>query len=113
MVFTVFPLVSFWTLWQISIGVSIAALLATIWMTFGGLGYRRGLARLGATLPLAAPLFWAVPAPRTLFVGRVELVLVALIIWDQCPPDRRWWKGAGIGIAAGVKLVPAVLILYL
>src|SRR5258707_387292 len=113
MVFTVLTLVSFWTLWQISIGVSIAALLATIWMTFGGLGYRRGLARLGATLLLAAPLFWTEPVQRTLFVGQVELVLMALIIWDQCQPDRRWWKGAGIGIAAGIKLVPGIFILYL
>lgn len=113
MVFTVLTLVSFWTLWQISIGVSIAALLATIWMTFGGLGYRRGLARLGATLLLAAPLFWTEPVQRTLNLGQIELVLMALIIWDQCQSDRRWWKGAGIGIAAGIKLVPGIFILYL
>jgi Glycosyltransferase family 87 len=113
MMFTVLTVVSFWALWHISIGVSIAALLATIWMTFGGLGYRRGLARLGATLLLAAPLFWTEPVQRTLFLGQVELVLMALIIWDQCQPDRRWWKGAGIGLAAGIKLVPLIFIPYL
>ena len=113
MVFTVLTLFSFWTLWQISIGVSIAALLATIWMTFGGLGYRRSVARLGATLLLAGALFWTEPVQRTLFLGQIELVLMALIIWDLCQPDRRWWKGAGIGIAAGIKLVPGIFILYL
>jgi alpha-1,2-mannosyltransferase len=111
--FTVLTWISFLTLWKISIGVSIAALLATIWMTFGGLGYRRGLARLGATLLLAAPLFWTEPVQRTLFLGQIEIVLMALIIWDQCQPDRRWWKGAGIGIAAGIKLVPLIFIPYL
>jgi alpha-1,2-mannosyltransferase len=113
MVFTVLTLVSFWTLWQIAIGVSIAALLATIWMTLGTLGYRRGLARLGATLLLAGALFWTEPVQRTLFLGQIELVLMALIIWDQCQPDRRWWKGAGIGLAAGIKLTPLIFIPYL
>ena len=113
LVFTVLTLPSYWDLWQIAIGVNIAALLATIWMTLGGLGYRRGVARLGATLLLAGALFWTEPVQRTLFLGQIELVLMTLIIWDQCQPDRRWWKGAGIGIAAGIKLVPGIFILYL
>jgi alpha-1,2-mannosyltransferase len=113
LLFTVLTLPSFWTLWHIAIGVNIAALLATIWMTFGGLGYRRGLARLGATLLLAAALFWTEPVQRTLFLSQIELVLMALIIWDQCQPDRRWWKGAGIGLAAGIKLIPLIFIPYL
>ncbi len=113
MVFTVLSLTSFMTLMKISVAVNIAALLATIWMTLGGLGYGRGLVRLGATVLLAAPLFWTEPVQRTLFLGQIEIVLMALIIWDQCQPDRRWWKGAGIGIAAGIKLVPLIFIPYL
>ena len=113
LVFTVLTIPKYWTLWQIAIGVNIAALLATIWMTLGGLGYRHGLARLGATLLFAGALFWTEPVQRTLFLGQIELVLMALVIWDQCQPDRRWWKGAGIGIAAGIKLVPGIFILYL
>jgi alpha-1,2-mannosyltransferase len=113
MAFTVLTLTSYWALWKISVVVNIAALLATIWMTFGGLGYRRGMARLGATLLLAAPLFWTEPVQRTLYLGQIEIVLMALIIWDQCQPDRRWWKGAGIGLAAGIKLVPLIFIPYL
>src|SRR5262249_10921580 len=105
LVFTVLTVPSYWALWQLAIGVNIAALLATIWMTLGGLGYIRGLARLGATLLFAGALFWTEPVQRTLFLGQIELVLMALVIWDQCQPDRRWWKGAGIGIAAGIKLV--------
>jgi alpha-1,2-mannosyltransferase len=113
MVFTVLTWTSFWTVWKISVAVSIAALLATIWMTLGAFGYRRGLTRQGATLLLAAPLFWTEPVQRTLYVGQIELVLMALVIWDQCQPDRRWWKGAGIGVAAGIKLVPLIFIPYL
>jgi alpha-1,2-mannosyltransferase len=111
--FTVLTLTSFWTLWTISVGVNIALLLATIWMTFGGLGYRRGLLRLGGTLLLAAPLFWSEPVQRTLYLGQIEIVLMTLIIWDQCQPDRRRWKGAGVGLAAGIGLTPLIFIPYL
>ena len=41
---------------------------------------------------------------------------MALIIWDLCQPDTRasrWWKGLGVGIAAGIKLVPLIFIPYL
>jgi alpha-1,2-mannosyltransferase len=113
MVCTVLTVTSFWTLMKISVAVNILALLGTIWMTFGALGYRRGTARLGATLLLAAPLFWTEPVQRVLFLGQIEIVLMALIIWDQVQPDRRWWKGAGIGIAAGIDLIPLIYIPYL
>ena len=113
MAFTILTLAPFAVLTKISVGVNIAALAATIWITLGGLGQRRGFARLGATLLLAAALFWTEPVQRTLFLGQIELLLMLLIIWDQCQPDSRWWKGAGIGIAAGIKLVPLIFIPYL
>jgi alpha-1,2-mannosyltransferase len=113
MVFAVLSLISFTVLMKVSVGVNIAALLGTVWMTLGGLGYRRGLARLGATLLLAAPLLWTEPVQRTLFLGQIEILLMTLIIWDQVQPDRHWWKGAGIGIGAGIDLIPLIFIPYL
>jgi alpha-1,2-mannosyltransferase len=113
MVFTVLTPFSFMTAANISVGVNLAALLATIWMTLGGLGCRRGLARLGGTLLLTAPLLWTEPIQRTLFLGQIEIVLMTLIIWDQVQPDRRWWKGIGIGIGAGIDLIPLIFIPYL
>ena len=103
----------------LSVAVNIAALLAALWFTFGGLGYRRGLTRLGATMLTAAAVFWTEPVIRTLYLGQVNLVLMALIIWDLCQPDTRrsgasrWWKGAAVGVAAGIKLVPLIFIPYL
>ena len=113
MAFTVLTWTSFHALMRISVGVNILALLATIWWTLGGLGYRGGLARLGLTLLLAAPMFWIEPVQRTLFLGQIELVLMALVVWDLFQPDRRWWKGVGVGVAAGIKLVPLIFIPYL
>jgi alpha-1,2-mannosyltransferase len=121
-----FALVSFIP-WQVLPGISVAgnivALLAALWFTFGWLGYR-GLTRLGAALLAAAAVFWTEPVLRTIYLGQVNLVLMALIIWDlgqpgPCQPDpgrpggSRWWKGAGVGVAAGIKLVPLIFIPYL
>ena len=92
--------------------VSTVALAATIWIAFRELGWQPP-ARTGATLLLTGLVFWTQPVQRGLFLGQVELVLMALIVWDMCQPDRRWWKGAATGLAAGIKLVPLLFIVYL
>jgi alpha-1,2-mannosyltransferase len=91
----------------------VAALLAAIWVTFGALGYRRQAGRLGLTLLTAAAVFFTEPVQRTMYLGQVEIVLMALVMWDMCQPDERRWKGAGVGIAAGIKLLPLLFIPYL
>jgi alpha-1,2-mannosyltransferase len=113
LVFTVLTVPTWSVLLKISIGANIAALVAAIWATLGGLGYRPGMLRLGATLLIAGAVFWTEPVQRTLYLGQIELLLVALIMWDMCQPDRHRWKGVGVGIAAGIKLVPLIFIPYL
>jgi len=96
-----------------SIAVSVLALAAAVWFTLGGLGYRPGVARAGLTLLTAAAALALEPVQRILSLGQIDLVLVALIIWDMCQPDRRWWQGMGVGVAAGIKLVPLIFVPYL
>jgi alpha-1,2-mannosyltransferase len=98
---------------QLSVGVNIAALLIALWFTWGALGYRSRQVRLGATLLTAAAVFWTEPVQRDIYLGQVNLVLMALVIWDLTQPDDRWWKGIGTGVAAGVKLVPLIFVPYL
>ena len=104
--------VRFRLLMDVLAAVSIASLTVTVWIAFRELGWR-GMARTGATLLVAGVALWLEPVQRTLFLGQIELVLMALIVWDLCQPDRRWWKGAVTGIAAGIKLVPLIFIVYL
>jgi alpha-1,2-mannosyltransferase len=92
--------------------VSTFALAATVWIAFRELGWQPA-ARTGATLLVAGLVFWTEPVQRALFLGQIELVLMALVVWDLCQPDRRRLKGAMTGIAAGIKLVPLLFILYL
>jgi alpha-1,2-mannosyltransferase len=92
--------------------ISLFALVATVWIAFRELGWEK-TSRLGATLLLSGLLLWTEPFQRALFLGQVEPVLMLLVVWDLCQPDRRWWKGAATGIAAGIKLVPLLFIVYL
>jgi alpha-1,2-mannosyltransferase len=119
----IFALVSFisWSvLAQLSAVVNVAALLGSLWLVLGPLGYR-GTSRAALALLASAAALWLEPVQRTLFFGQVNLVLMLLVLVDLCVPDRAagpwwrrtWWKGTGIGVAAGVKLVPLVFIPYL
>jgi alpha-1,2-mannosyltransferase len=112
-----FAVISFlpWTpLWVLSIVVNIVSLLAALWFTFGGLGYRDRRVRLGATLVAAAVTFWLQPVVRTIYLGQINLLLMAAIIWDLCQPrEGRWWKGLATGVAAGIKLTPLIFVPYL
>jgi alpha-1,2-mannosyltransferase len=93
--------------------VDVVALLWAIWVTFGAFGYRAGAGRLGLTLLAGAAVFFTEPVQRTMYLGQVEIVLMALVMWDMCQPDERRWKGAGVGLAAGIKLLPLLFIPYL
>jgi alpha-1,2-mannosyltransferase len=89
-----------------------AALAVTGWVTFTALGWR-GRDRITACLVLTALTLWTEPVLRALELGQIELLLMALIAWDLCQPDHRSMKGIGIGLAAGMKLVPLIFIPYL
>jgi len=92
---------------------SVAVLVGALWLTWGGLGYRRSASRLSATLCVAAVALWLEPVWQTLSFGQVNLVLMFIIVADLGLPDSRWWKGIGVGLAAGFKLTPLIFIPYL
>jgi alpha-1,2-mannosyltransferase len=92
---------------------SILSLLAVLWITAGALPRWRTSGRLGVTLAIGAVALWLEPVRQTLSFGQVNLLLMVLIVADLCLPDSRWWKGAGVGLAAGFKLTPLIFIPYL
>jgi alpha-1,2-mannosyltransferase len=109
----------------VSVVANIAALVAALWFTAGGLAYidtrlrDDWRVRGGVTLLCAAAVLWTQPVLRTINLGQVNLVLMALILWDLCQPRvtrggrPRWWTGFATGVAAGIKLVPLVFVPYL
>jgi alpha-1,2-mannosyltransferase len=113
LVFALIALVSVPVLKALVTAASIAALLGALWMTAGALPRWRGRSRLGATLLIGAVALWLEPIRQTLSFGQVNLFLMVLIVADLCLPDNRWWKGAGVGLAAGFKLTPLIFVPYL
>ncbi|HXS66191.1 MAG TPA: glycosyltransferase 87 family protein [Streptosporangiaceae bacterium] len=91
---------------------SLLSLPITAWLTLGALG-RRGLGRAAMALAIGAFALWTEPVTKALFLGQIEPLLLLLVAWDLTRNDEWRWKGIGIGVAAGIKLIPLLFIPYL
>ncbi len=111
--FAVVSWVPWWLLPRLTQVANLGFLLIAAWYTMGALGYRDRRVRLGGTLLGAAAGLLTEPVFRTMYLGQINLLLMAVLIWDLRQPDSRRWKGIATGVAAGVKLVPLVFIPYL
>lgn len=113
MVFTTLAAMSFGVAKVFSFMVSSAALLAVVWRCATLLNYRPN-SRLGlfsVALALVAVDIEAVFG--TLWQGQVNLVLMALVVWDLTRPEGARLRGAWVGLAAGIKLIAVVFVPYL
>jgi len=97
-------------LWML---VSFAALVVTTWRCATTLGWRpdRRLALLSLALGTVAIDDQAVRG--TLWQGQVNLVLMAIVVWDLTRPNGSRLRGWSVGVAAGVKLTAVVFVPYL
>ncbi|WP_157876755.1 glycosyltransferase family 87 protein, partial [Streptomyces graminilatus] len=89
--------------------LNLAALGAVVWLTAGPALRRHGWygwALTGCALALFEPV------RDTVSLGQVNLVLLALVLTDAwlLTTGRTRWAGIGIGLAAAVKLTPALFI---
>jgi alpha-1,2-mannosyltransferase len=106
---------------------TIAAVAVTTWWVTAGLARRMSVPHWYAW-SLAVPLVFLIePIRTTLSFGQINMYLVALILVDLLVllPDRTSggsgkpspagsrWAGIGIGLAAAIKLTPALFIVYL
>ncbi|HEY0932424.1 MAG TPA: glycosyltransferase 87 family protein [Trebonia sp.] len=111
--FAVISFVPWSVLPRLSQAANLLFLVAAAWFTAGALGCRGWRSRLGGALLGAAAGLLTEPVFRTLYLGQINLLLMAAIIGDLHQPDRRRFKGLAVGLAAGIKLVPLVFIPYL
>jgi alpha-1,2-mannosyltransferase len=100
--------------WQVGLAVLTIGLLPVVaYLSLGLAGRPAGLPRAAASLAIAAVGLWLEPVAMTLFFGQINVVLLALVVFDLALPDRVKGKGIGIGLAAGIKLTPLIFIPYL
>jgi Glycosyltransferase family 87 len=89
--------------------VSVAALGYSLTLILRLGGYRPS--RLAVAGVTAAALALD-PVYQTLFLGQVNLILLALILTDVWRVARGRGAGLGVGLAAAVKLTPAIFIVF-
>jgi len=101
---------------------NLGCLAVSVWCAWGLLGagqgsdqlpgLRRGRDRAVATVAVCAGAMWLEPVSKTFSFGQVSLLLMALCLVDLARTERRG-GGLLIGLAAGIKLTPALFVLYL
>jgi alpha-1,2-mannosyltransferase len=105
-------------LWQ---AASIAALAAMIYLTLRLIGRVGSRAQVGSGARLVsvrgivvtgtALAMWLEPVRTTFNYGQINLFLAVLVLYGAVS-TRDWIAGAGVGLAAGIKLVPAITGIY-
>ncbi|MYT32157.1 glycosyltransferase 87 family protein [Streptomyces sp. MspMP-M5] len=92
---------------------NLVLLVAVVHLSLRLVGRPRRVPPLAATLALSALLVWCEPVWTTLRYGQINLLLAVLVLWDLTRRDSNRWAGLGIGIAAGIKLTPALFAVFL
>jgi alpha-1,2-mannosyltransferase len=65
------------------------------------------------TVLVVALATWLDPVRTTLYLGQINIVLLALVLLDLLGRRDSRWRGVGIGLAAAVKLTPLLFVGYL
>jgi alpha-1,2-mannosyltransferase len=98
---------------RIVITGSMLALFVSAWLAWGAVGVRGPAARAAAALAVTDIALCTDPVQQTIDLGQINLVLMAIVLADLLAPGDRWWRGAGVGLATGLKLTPGIFIAYL
>ncbi|MFJ8821367.1 glycosyltransferase 87 family protein [Streptomyces sp. NPDC102467] len=88
--------------------IGLVALLVHLSCRLAGLTATRA-----RTCLLTGGALWLEPLFQTVLFGQINLVLACLILGDLVRSDGARGKGVLLGVATGIKLTPAVFIVYL
>ena len=89
--------------------VSLAALACSCVVVLKLAGYRPSRIQVACVVAASMALD---PVYQTLFLGQINLLLLALILTDIWRVSRGRAAGIGVGIAAAIKLTPAIFIVF-
>ncbi|MBV9026386.1 MAG: DUF2029 domain-containing protein [Streptomycetaceae bacterium] len=93
--------------------VNLGLLLILVHLSLRLIKRPHRMPRPAATFAVAAVAVWCEPVWTTLRYGQVNLLLAVMVLWDLTRRPGHRWAGVGIGIAAGIKLTPALFAVFL
>jgi alpha-1,2-mannosyltransferase len=94
--------------------LGILALWAVVWLTFRMLGFGNNTALVFVCLGITGCALWLQPVFDTLNVGQINAILMFLVVAGFALNRRMpTLAGVTIGVAAAVKLTPAIFIVYI
>ena len=88
-------------------------LAVVIWYAFAPLLHRAGRLRPALFAVVFAACAYLFPLRDEMRFGQVDVVLLAMAVADCAARAPRWPRGALVGLATAIKLVPGVFIAYL
>ena len=89
-------------------------LAVVIWFAFGPLLRRAGRTAAGSGFAVIfAACAYLFPLRDEMRFGQVDMVLLAMAVADCAARAPRWPRGALVGLATAIKLIPGVFIVYL
>ncbi len=92
---------------------NLVLLFLCAWWSWSMAGRAERRTRLGLALATFALLLWTDPVQETFRFGQVNLLLLALVLFDLAKASGTRYQGVGIGLAAALKLVPLIFVGYL
>ncbi|MFI6942746.1 glycosyltransferase 87 family protein [Streptomyces sp. NPDC050418] len=94
-------------------GFNLVLVLALVYLSLRLIGIEERAKRLVPALFTAAGLVWCEPVWTTLRYGQINLLLAVFVLWDLTRREGNRWAGVGTGLAAAIKLTPALFAVLL
>jgi alpha-1,2-mannosyltransferase len=111
LLFAPLTLLPFGVAYAAALIVNFAALWGVVWLSLRSVGCHGTAGTIGAAFALTGLALWLQPVHDTLDQGQVNLLLMLLVVAGFSLGGRT--AGVLVGIAAAIKLTPAIFIVYL
>ncbi|MDI6627479.1 MAG: glycosyltransferase 87 family protein [Rhodococcus sp. (in: high G+C Gram-positive bacteria)] len=89
---------------------NVVLLYGVVHLSWRRLGYENSTRTKVVSVALAVGCSWLEPVRMSLWLGQINLLLLALVLWDLGRPEGSRFRGFGVGIAAGLKLTPGLFV---
>ncbi|OZE40320.1 hypothetical protein CH256_05270 [Rhodococcus sp. 05-2254-6] len=89
---------------------NVVLLYGVVYLSWRRLGYENSTRTKVVSVALAVGCSWLEPVRMSLWLGQINLLLLALVLWDLGRPEGSRFRGFGVGIAAGLKLTPGLFV---